>query len=705
MIKKLITTKIMCYEKIYFNEKGEKCPPISLIISVLTIMLVIFLSAGNAFSQSGEKYSVSGNSLNTGDVIGSKNAVDMVFITNNTKRMWLTKNGNLGIGKSKPFYKFEVAGRSRFIGNMYVDSVMFALSIEAAVLAKTASLLVMQNAVVNGTVTIGNALTLNGQSSSITSATGTITFLNNNIITTGNIKANLLTVNGLTDGTNTTNVSELRGHIDNTVIHFPVDDNSISTSNLWSASKINNELTQAANHDTVVATAVKTNSIFSNSNLYIQSDAGHGNTFFNAANNNKVCIGTGILQPVRLLVAGMNDSTASVAIGRTSDDSKGPQLALAKARGTVSNPLAIQSGDELGKIIYRGYDGTKYAQSDVFRALATENFSTTGCGSRLEFRTTPNGSTMPVNAMMLDHDQTATFSNTVFAPKLSIGVPIPQAPLDVQGDAIVRGWLYVQNGVVVGKKFQGGAAEVDTLRPAPQSPQQAVIIPSTVSEKIVSDTLRALEVNIKNALIIKALVEKITADTLVTEKMTLQELTADTVTGQKVEAAQMVTDTMYSSKVQTDKIETTQEVKVGTEIVIDGTTGKISASGLVSNNMTISGLLNLPNLIQDTTDTGKLLIADSYGNIKSLLSNPSNFLNLNSCIKAKAGCKIGINQPNPKDNMHIGNNLIFHDDNSRTFVGRNIYFDNGSYYSLFGGIVSSLLHLVRAVYLLRLTGT
>ncbi|MBI4648788.1 MAG: hypothetical protein HY738_19915 [Bacteroidia bacterium] len=486
---------------------------------------------------------------------------------------------------------------------MYVDSVMFALSIEAAVLAKTASLLVMQNAVVNGTVTIGNALTLNGQASSITSVSGTITFLNNNISTTGNIKANLLTANGLSDGTNMTNVTELRSHLDNAGIHAPLNDEAVTTTNLWSASKISSELIQTANPDTVVANAVKTNSLFSNSNLYIQSDAGHGSTFFNVANNNKVCIGTNMTLPVRLLVTGSHDSTASIGIARYSNDTKGPLFVMMKSRGSQLIPLAVAQGDELGRVVYGGYDGVKFVKSDVLRARATEDYSPAGCGSSLEFTVTPNGNTSPVVALLLEQDQTAIFSNTIFTPKLSIGVPSPQAPLDVQGDAIIRGWLYVEDGVVVGKRFQGGAAEVDTLRPAPESSQQAVIIRRAKSEKIVSDTLKSLDVEIEKAVIaeaiaVKMVAERITVDTIETQKMELEKLLADSITSQKVEAAQMVTDTMYSSKVQTDKIETTQEVKVGTEIVIDGTTGKIISNSLTAenfeaNNLSISGSSNL----------------------------------------------------------------------------------------------------------------
>ncbi len=47
---------------------------------------------------------------------------------------------------------------------------------------------------------------------------------------------------------------------------------------------------------------------------------------------------------------------------------------------------------------------------------------------------------------------------------IGIGTTAPQAKLDVNGDVVVRGWLWAQDGVVVGKRFQGGKADVDTMR-------------------------------------------------------------------------------------------------------------------------------------------------------------------------------------------------------------------------------------------------
>lgn len=55
-------------------------------------------------------WSLNGNALAGGEVIGSSNAQDVVFVTDNTERMRLTSNGELGIGTSSPQTGLDIAG-------------------------------------------------------------------------------------------------------------------------------------------------------------------------------------------------------------------------------------------------------------------------------------------------------------------------------------------------------------------------------------------------------------------------------------------------------------------------------------------------------------------------------------------------------------------------------------------------------------------
>ncbi|MCD6366275.1 MAG: hypothetical protein J7L46_01905 [Bacteroidales bacterium] len=67
---------------------------------------------------------------------------------------------------------------------------------------------------------------------------------------------------------------------------------------------------------------------------------------------------------------------------------------------------------------------------------------------------------------------------------LGIGVLNPQAPLDVQGNVIVRGWLYAQNGVVVGKRFEGEKMVIDTIN-----------VSKSIAQISQTDTLTSQKIN------------------------------------------------------------------------------------------------------------------------------------------------------------------------------------------------------------------
>lgn len=92
-----------------------------------------------------------------------------------------------------------------------------------------------------------------------------------------------------------------------------------------------------------------------------------------------------------------------------------PQIMMAKSRGTEASPVAVASGDSLGLIDFRGYDGTNNMTSTPARisAVATQAFSNGALGTKLLFATTPNSSTTRATALTLDQDKSATFAGTL----------------------------------------------------------------------------------------------------------------------------------------------------------------------------------------------------------------------------------------------------------------------------------------------------
>lgn len=82
--------------------------------------------------------------------------------------------------------------------------------------------------------------------------------------------------------------------------------------------------------------------------------------------------------------------------------------------GTEASPTAIGTNRTLLNILGRGYDGSSWTGTSAQIAMtSTEAFSSTAHGTKLAFATTPNGSTSLSTALVLDQDQTATFTKTV----------------------------------------------------------------------------------------------------------------------------------------------------------------------------------------------------------------------------------------------------------------------------------------------------
>lgn len=62
------------------------------------------------------KWSHKGDNLTGSEAIGSINNQPLIFKTNNTERMRLSENGNLGIGTNNPTEALELEGNIRFSG-------------------------------------------------------------------------------------------------------------------------------------------------------------------------------------------------------------------------------------------------------------------------------------------------------------------------------------------------------------------------------------------------------------------------------------------------------------------------------------------------------------------------------------------------------------------------------------------------------------
>lgn len=130
------------------------------------------------------------------------------------------------------------------------------------------------------------------------------------------------------------------------------------------------------------------------------------------------------------LVDIVNDSTAYSLFRMSSYGDTGSGLAsqngmhFMRARGSLASPAAIQSGDILGAIGWRGYDGTQVTQSATdFRVDSTEDWDASGWGSQFVFEATPNNSTARVVSQTIAGDAVTTNVVGVFTKTGAAATP------------------------------------------------------------------------------------------------------------------------------------------------------------------------------------------------------------------------------------------------------------------------------------------
>ena len=115
-------------------------------------------------------------------------------------------------------------------------------------------------------------------------------------------------------------------------------------------------------------------------------------------------------------IVGTNAATARIRSVRHQASANGAAaLQLGHSRGTEDTPVAMESGDRLGQIIWTGDDGvTTHGPGPVIRGVTSEAWSDSAKGSRLTFETIPNGATSEALALTLsEHGYPQTPSYTV----------------------------------------------------------------------------------------------------------------------------------------------------------------------------------------------------------------------------------------------------------------------------------------------------
>jgi len=96
-------------------------------------------------------------------------------------------------------------------------------------------------------------------------------------------------------------------------------------------------------------------------------------------------------------------------------------LTLVRYRGSQAAPAAVASGDWLGNVRFRGYDGTAVGTGTEIRALASEAFTGSARGSRLEFYTVPIGATALALRMTIADSGNVTIAQNLRVDGSNVG--------------------------------------------------------------------------------------------------------------------------------------------------------------------------------------------------------------------------------------------------------------------------------------------
>jgi hypothetical protein len=152
-----------------------------------------------------------------------------------------------------------------------------------------------------------------------------------------------------------------------------------------------------------------------------------------------------------------------------------------RARGSMEYPAALQNGDYIFSVSGMGYRGDtagwgneRYSATMQFRA--TENFTDTATGTSIRFRSTPNGSTIAQDRMLIDQNGNVGIGTTAPIAKLAIdGIDIQydvgvcpegymEGDFDGQGDTLdCKQYAMVVNESNI---FLGNSGQMPPLDPS-----------------------------------------------------------------------------------------------------------------------------------------------------------------------------------------------------------------------------------------------
>ncbi len=136
-------------------------------------------------------------------------------------------------------------------------------------------------------------------------------------------------------------------------------------------------------------------------------------------NNNGLGIGTSPSLPLDVMTTGSLTQRLYYVGNSQYDDAN---LILARSRGTSTTPTAVQSGDAIGGVYFRGHDGSNISSSSAYIAVsAEENFTGSTKGTSMKFGSTVAGTGSYQEIMRIHSNGFVGIGNTTPNALLQVG--------------------------------------------------------------------------------------------------------------------------------------------------------------------------------------------------------------------------------------------------------------------------------------------
>lgn len=124
---------------------------------------------------------------------------------------------------------------------------------------------------------------------------------------------------------------------------------------------------------------------------------------------------------------------------------------LNRARGTYTSPTIVSSGDQLGNVLFQGYDGSAYRSAASIEAQVDGTPGANDMPGRLTFKTTPDGSTAATERMRIDSSGNVGIGGTPanYASYTNLSIDGTDANLDMLRGGVRQFAIYTAATQVV----------------------------------------------------------------------------------------------------------------------------------------------------------------------------------------------------------------------------------------------------------------